>query len=100
VIGEALRLLRIFNDCKRIDLAEGIGVTRAFLSGIENNKRTPSMRTLQKYADYFDVTVSAIMLFAEDIEKDKKKPAKEAMRSKLIKFTQMMRWDHVTESLK
>lgn len=48
------------------------------------------METIKKYADYFDTTVSSIMFFAEDIEKDNTKPIKAAIRKKLIKFMRII----------
>ena len=48
------------------------------------------MDTLKKYADYFDTTVSAIMFFAEDIEKDKDHLMKSAIRRKLVRFLQIV----------
>ena len=90
MIGEALRLIRVFHDCKTSTLAKGIDVSPSYLSEIENGKKTPSLEILKKYADYFDTTVSAIMFFSEDIESDKKKPIKTAVRNKLIKFLQII----------
>lgn len=90
MLGEALRLIRIFHDCKTSVLAKEIGISLSYLSEIENGKKTPSMDILKKYADYFDTTISAIMFFSENIEADKKKPIKTAIRNKLIKFLQII----------
>ena len=86
MLGEALRLIRIFHDCKTANLAKALDISPSYISEIENDKKTPSMEILKKYASYFNTTISAIMFFAEDIEKDKKKPVRAAVRSKLIKF--------------
>lgn len=90
MINEGLRLIRVFHDCKTSELADALGLSASYISEIESGKKTPSMETLQKYAKHFDTTVSAIMFFAEDIDKDKKKPAKAAIRNKLIKFMQII----------
>lgn len=90
MLGEALRLIRVFHDSKTAELAKALGISPSYISEIENNKKTPSLDTLKKYADYFDTTVSAIMFFAEDLEKDKASPAKAAARKKLIKFLQII----------
>ncbi len=86
MLGEALRLIRVFHDCKTSVLAKEINISPSYISEIESGKKTPSMEILKKYANYFDTTVSAIIFFSEDIEKDKKKPFKTAARNKLIKF--------------
>jgi len=88
MLGEALRLIRVFHDCKPSELAAALGLSASYLSEIENGKKTPSMDVLQKYADYFDTTLSAIMFFSEDIAKVK--PTKAAITKKLIKFLQII----------
>ena len=90
MLGEALRLIRVFHDCKIRELAAALGLSASYISEIENGRKTPSMDTLKKYADYFDTTVSAIMFFAEDIERDKDTPLKATARQKLIRFLQIM----------
>lgn len=94
MLGEALRLIRVFHDCKIRELAEALDLSASYISEIENGRKTPSMETLKKYAAYFDTTASAIMFFAEDIEKDKDAPLKASARRKLIRFLQIM--EHAT----
>lgn len=90
MLGEALRLIRVFNDYKTADLAKELDVSPSYISEIENNHKTPSMDVLKKYAQHFGLSVSSIMFFAEDIDKDKKRPARAAIRNKLVKFLQMV----------
>ncbi len=90
MLGEALRLIRVFHDCKTGELAAALDLSPSYISEIEKGKKTPSIETLNKYADHFDTTVSAIMFFSEDIEKDTEKPVKAAMRQKLIRFLQII----------
>lgn len=90
MLGEALRLIRIFHDCKLSELAADINLSPSYISEIERGKKTPSIDTLKKYANYFDTTVSAIMFFSEDIENDNESPVKVAIRKKLIRFLQIM----------
>jgi len=90
MLGEALRLIRIFHDCKTSKLAEALELSPSYISEIENNKKNPSMDTLKKYADYFDTSVSSIMFFAESVDKDKESNFKKATRKKLLKFMQII----------
>lgn len=90
MLGEALRLVRVFHDCKPGELAAAIGMSPSYISEIESGKKTPSIDTLNKYADFFDTTVSALMFFSEDLEKNKAKPVKTAVRKKLIRFLQIV----------
>ena len=90
MLGEALRLIRVFHDCKTSKLAGALDLSPSYISEIENNKKTPSVETLKKYANHFETTVSAIMFFAESVEGDKDSNFKNATRKKLIKFMQII----------
>ena len=90
MLGEALRLIRVFHDYKISSLSNELGVSSSYISEIENNKKTPSIEILDKYSAFFDIPVSAIMFFAEDIEKDKDEPIKKYMRKSIIRFMKMI----------
>jgi transcriptional regulator with XRE-family HTH domain len=90
MLGEALRLIRVFHDCKVTELAKALKISPGYISEIENNIKEPSMDTLKKYAEYFKTSVSAIIFFSEELDKDKGKTTKSAIRHKLIKFLQFM----------
>lgn len=70
MIGEALRLLRIFNGYKSAELAQKIEISQSYVSEIENNKKQPTMEILDKYAAIFDMKKSTLLLFAESLEDD------------------------------
>ena len=42
-MGEALRLLRIFNGYKSAELAELLEISQSYVSELENNKKQPTM---------------------------------------------------------
>ena len=60
MIGEALRLLRIFNGYKSVELAEKMGISQSYVSEIENNKKQPTMDILEKYANVFGMKRSTL----------------------------------------
>ena len=68
MVGEALRLLRIFNGYKSVELAEKLGISQSYVSEIENNKKQPTI--LDKYASVFEMKKSTLLLFAEALEND------------------------------
>ena len=69
MVGEALKLLRIFNGYKSAELAEKLGISQSYVSEIENNKKQPTMDILDKYASVFEMKKSTL-LFAEALEND------------------------------
>lgn len=70
MIGEALRLLRIFNGYKSAELAQKLEISQSYVSEIENNKKQPTMEILDKYAKVFEMKKSTLLLFAEALEND------------------------------
>ena len=59
-------------------------------TAIEKGRKTPSIETLNKYADYFDTSVSSIMFFSEDLDKENRDSLKVSARKKLVKFLKIM----------
>lgn len=68
MIGEALRLIRVFHDLKQVDAACSLGVSKSYLSEIESGKKEPSLDLLKKYSDSFSIPLSSILFFSESIE--------------------------------
>lgn len=67
-MGEALRLLRIFNGYKSTELAKKLELSQSYVSELENGKKQPTMEVLDKYAKVFEMKKSTLMLFAESLE--------------------------------
>lgn len=70
MMGEALRLLRIFNGYKSAEIAKKLEISQSYVSEIENNKKQPTMEILGRYAKLFDMKKSTLLLFAESLEND------------------------------
>ena len=47
-MGEALRLLRIFNGYKSAELAKKLELSQSYVSELENGKKQPTMEVLDK----------------------------------------------------
>lgn len=95
MLSETLRLLRVFHDMKQSELAERLGVSKSYVSEIENGNRTPSMEVIQRYADTFKVPVSSVMFFAENLEdaRNRKGTAdkvKKAISSKIVNLLKLV----------
>lgn len=70
MIGETLRLLRIFNDYTMTEMAQKIGLSQSYLSELESGKKMPSLEIIEKYANVFEMKPSTLLLFSESLEKD------------------------------
>jgi transcriptional regulator with XRE-family HTH domain len=60
-LGNKLRRLRVENEITIRDLSRKIGLTEAAISQIENNKRTPSISSIIKIADFFVVSIDYLV---------------------------------------
>ena len=67
-MGEALRLLRIFNGYKSAELAKKLELSQSYVSELENGKKQPTIEVLDKYAKVYEMKKSTLMLFAESLE--------------------------------
>lgn len=67
MLSEALRLIRVFHDLKQFELAEKLEISKSHVSEIEKGNRTPSIELINRYSQVFDIPVSSIMFFSENI---------------------------------
>ena len=87
MLGESLRLIRVFHDKKSTDLAKELGISPAYLSKIENEKSQPNIDLIQKYAEVFSTTKSAILFFSDELDREQSRgPFKISIRNKLFHF--------------
>ena len=57
MFGSALSSFRDHAGIRQVDLAERIGTHRTYLSGLENGKASPAMRTLMRAFRELDLEV-------------------------------------------
>jgi len=67
MFGEALRLIRVYNDLKQTEMADRFHISKSYLSEIESGKKMPPIELLKKYSEEFSLPISSIMFFAEEI---------------------------------
>lgn len=71
MLNEALRLVRAYHDISQTQLCTKLGVSNSYLSEIESGKKQPSLDLLKKYSEYFDVPVSSLLFFSENLDNPK-----------------------------
>lgn len=59
--GERIRRLREERGLTQLDLANILNISNVMLSRYENNKRYPDYKTLNRLADYFDVSTDYLL---------------------------------------
>lgn len=68
MLGKALKLLRLYHDLSQAEVAVLIGVTKPYVSEIETGKKIPSLQVIEDYADAFEIPMSSLMFFVENLE--------------------------------
>lgn len=56
-IGKKVKNLRLDNDISQEKLAEYVGMSREHISCIERGKNLPTIETLYKLAEYFEIDI-------------------------------------------
>lgn len=70
MLQKALRLIRIFHDLSQKELSIKLGISKSYLSQIESGKKKPTLSLLESYANVFDIPVSSIMFFSENMDNE------------------------------
>lgn len=68
MLNEALKQIRLFHRMRQKDLALKLDISNSFLSEIEKGQKSVSIELIKKYADIFNLSASAILLFSENLE--------------------------------
>lgn len=89
MFGEALRLVRSFHEVNQSDLSKALGISRSYLSEIESGRKVPSLDLLQRYAEYFNIPLSSLVLFSENVgESERDLKVKTMLGQKVIAILQ------------
>jgi transcriptional regulator with XRE-family HTH domain len=67
-IGEKLRTLRVQHGISQRELGRQLGIASSYMSYIENGTIKPNIPYILKIADYFGVSVDALVL--DELELD------------------------------
>jgi len=91
MINKALKIIRQFHEYKQTDLAKELGISKSYLSEIESGKKPVTFEVLNKYSDIFDIPVSSLVFFSENIGKGNlsSEKFKKVVASKIIN---VMEW--------
>lgn len=90
MLNQALRLIRTYHDLSQTELCKELGVSNSYLSEIESGKKQPTMELLTKYSDHFEIPLSSILFFSENI--DAPKPTSKLRTSIAKKVINLLEW--------
>ncbi len=91
MIGDVLKRMRAIYGYKANEMSSALGISASYLSEIENNKKQPSLELLKKYADFYGVRLSSLILLSESMEDAEKSGKGTAfIRSMMARLIQNM----------
>lgn len=67
MLNEALRLIRAYHDISQTQLCRELDISNSYLSEIESGKKQPTLDLLRKYGERFDIPISSLMFFSENM---------------------------------
>ncbi len=67
MISKALKLIRQYHKFSLTELSDRLSISISYLSELESGKKEPTLDTLQKYADFFKVPLSSLVVFSETL---------------------------------
>lgn len=86
---DALRLVRVFHDMNQTTLADRLGISKSYLSEIEGGKKPPTLELLQRYAETFNLPLSSLLFFAENVDDpSKSSKVRATIASKALRMLQ------------
>lgn len=92
VINEALRLMRVYHDLTQTELSERLQLSKSYLSELESGKKQPTLEVLKKYSDLFDVPVSSLLFFSENINSDENNMTAKFRKGAAKKIISLLQW--------
>ncbi|UTA79267.1 helix-turn-helix transcriptional regulator [Halomonas sp. XH26] len=91
MINRALKTIRQFHGLTQAELALKLNMSKSYLSEIESGKKSIGYDLLEKYSELFDVPVSSLVFFSENLEEADTIPEK--FRSVVAdKILKIMEW--------
>lgn len=91
MLNQALSLIRTYHDLSQTELCSEIGISNSYLSEIESGKKQPSLDILQKYSEAFDIPLSSILFFSENLGESK--PSDKMKKKVAEKIISILQWN-------
>ncbi|ELW8194783.1 TPA: helix-turn-helix transcriptional regulator [Yersinia enterocolitica] len=93
MIYRALKTIRLYHNIKQSELAEIFGMSKSYLSEIESGKKTVNFDILESYSKQFEIPVSSLIFFSEELNSPSKKKVAEKFRLVFAdKILKIMEW--------
>lgn len=76
MINRALKVVRQFHGLTQTEMASKLEISKSYLSEIESGKKSVTYKILEGYSSIFDIPVSSLVFFSENLEQKNSIPEK------------------------
>ncbi|EKU28239.1 MULTISPECIES: helix-turn-helix domain-containing protein [Alcaligenes] len=90
MLNKALKTVRQYHRLNQIELASNLSLSPSYISEIEKGKKEPSLDVLQKYADFFKIPLSSLIVFSETLDGEHSEKSVKSFLSK--KMLGILEW--------
>jgi transcriptional regulator with XRE-family HTH domain len=91
MIGDVLKRTRTIYGYKASEMSSMLGISKSYLSEIENNKKQPSLDLLKRYSDILGIKLSSLILLSEDFEEaSKRNKSQEFIKQMMLRLINFM----------
>lgn len=91
MLNQALKIIRTSENLSLSEASKRLNLSKSHISELENGLKNPSLETIQKYSEAFDIPASSILFFSEQMDQKEGKISKKLrnyLSDKIIKFTE------------
>jgi transcriptional regulator with XRE-family HTH domain len=102
MINRAIKVIRQFHNIKQIDLADELGISKSYLSELESGRKPVSIEILNKYSERFEIPVSSLLFFSENMNAKNSVPEKfkAVFTDKILRVMEWFSEQHETKKIK
>lgn len=84
MLGQTLKRLRLIYGYSAREMSEALRISSSYLSEIEREKKEPSLTVLQRYSEVFNLKLSTLLRFSEQMASEESKGTGQQFITKLM----------------
>lgn len=92
MIHRAIKVFRQFNKMTQSEVAEQLSISKSYLSEIESGKKTLSVDLLERFAQLYDMPVSSLVFFSEELSSSASKSSEKFRMFATDKLLSVLEW--------
>ena len=98
MLNEALRLVRIYHNKNKTEMASLLSISKSYITEIEKGNKKVTINVLKKYSDTLKIPMSSLLFFSEELEGiDHPWRAQVAIAGTVLDFLKLLAGDKILD---